>query len=132
MQLKVPLTRVPVCIVCECVLNSPYFWLKIFEQGGHGTGKTGNLFFTISRQGIHREFCLNMENFGDTGKIFWLWLLILEVSFFWISQIFCLASLTITASFEVLLQFTPSWHKFLTCVFTHYLSISMYSQSVIW
>ena len=33
-------------------------------QGGHGTGKTGNLVLTFSRQGKHREFCC------DTGKIF--------------------------------------------------------------
>ena len=32
-------------------------------QGGHGTGKTGNLTLTFSRQGKHREFCC------DTGKI---------------------------------------------------------------
>ena len=31
-------------------------------QGGHGTGKTGNLVLTFSRQGKHREFCF------DTGK----------------------------------------------------------------
>ena len=35
-----------------------------FHQGGHGTGKTGNLTLTFSRQGKHREFCC------DTGKIF--------------------------------------------------------------
>ena len=34
------------------------------RQGGHGTGKTGNLVLTFSRQGKHREFCC------DTGKIF--------------------------------------------------------------
>ena len=34
------------------------------SQGGHGTGKTGNLVLTFSRQGKHREFCF------DTGKIF--------------------------------------------------------------
>ena len=32
------------------------------NQGGHGTGKTGNLIFTFSRQGKHREFG------SDTGK----------------------------------------------------------------
>ena len=31
-------------------------------QGGHGTGKTGNLVRTFSREGKHREFC------SDTGK----------------------------------------------------------------
>ena len=35
---------------------------KAQEQGGHGTGKTGNLVLTFSRQGKHREFC------SDTGK----------------------------------------------------------------
>ena len=34
------------------------------NQGGHGTGKTGNLVLTFSRQGKHREFCCN------TGKVF--------------------------------------------------------------
>ena len=34
------------------------------NQGGHGTGKTGNLDLTFSRQGKHREFCCN------TGKVF--------------------------------------------------------------
>ena len=33
-------------------------------QGGHGTGKTGNLVLTFSRQGKHREF------FCNTGKVF--------------------------------------------------------------
>ena len=32
------------------------------KQGGHGTGKTGNLVVTFSRQGKHREF------YFDTGK----------------------------------------------------------------
>ena len=36
-------------------------------QGGHGTGKTGNLVLTFSRQGKHREFCF------DTGEIFKTW-----------------------------------------------------------
>ena len=40
-------------------------WCKfLLPQGGHGTGKTGNLVLTFSRQGKHREFCF------DTGKIF--------------------------------------------------------------
>ena len=34
------------------------------SRGGHGTGKTGTLVLTFSRQGKHREFCF------DTGKIF--------------------------------------------------------------
>ena len=40
-------------------------------QGGHGTGKTGNLVLTFSRQGKHREFGFDTgKNFEDTGKIF--------------------------------------------------------------
>ena len=38
---------------------TPCYW---HLQGGHGTGKTGNLVLTFSRQGKHREF------FFDTGK----------------------------------------------------------------
>ena len=34
----------------------------VSNQGGHGTGKTGNLVLTFSRQGKHREFS------SDTGK----------------------------------------------------------------
>ena len=37
---------------------------SVNHQGGHGTGKTGNLTLTFFRQGKHREFCC------DTGKIF--------------------------------------------------------------
>ena len=44
-----------------------------FTQGGHGTGKTGNLAVNFSRQGKHREFSkfnfLHRENCGNTGKI---------------------------------------------------------------
>ena len=42
-------------------------------QGGHRTGKTGNLAVNFSRQGKHREFSkfnfLHRENCGNTGKI---------------------------------------------------------------
>ena len=38
-------------------------------QGGHGTGKTGNLAVNFSRQGKHREFSkfdfLHRENFEN-------------------------------------------------------------------
>ena len=44
----------------------------MLEQGGHGTGKTGNLVLTFSRQGKHREFCSDKEKFANTGKIFGL------------------------------------------------------------
>ena len=38
-------------------------------QGGHGTGKTGNLVLTFSRQGKHREFCFDTgKNFETQGK----------------------------------------------------------------
>ena len=51
--------------------------MSIFEQklgqGGHGTGKTGNLAVNFSRQGKHREFSkfifLHRENGANTGKI---------------------------------------------------------------
>ena len=42
-------------------------------QGGHGTGKTGNLAVNFSRQGKHREFSkivfLHRENGANTGEI---------------------------------------------------------------
>ena len=44
-----------------------------YDQGGHGTGKTGNLVVNFSRWGKHREFgtfnFLHRENCGNTGKI---------------------------------------------------------------
>ena len=47
--------------------------VRALEQGGHGTGKTGNLAVNFSRQGKHREFSkfnfLHRENCGNTGKI---------------------------------------------------------------
>ena len=58
------------------ILNFMSFWLILFinqRQGGHGTGKTGNLAVNFSRQGKHREFSkfdfLHRENCGNTGKI---------------------------------------------------------------
>ena len=49
----------------------PNLWKQC--QGGHGTGKTGNLAVNFSRQGKHREFSkfnfLHGENCGNTGKI---------------------------------------------------------------
>ena len=50
-----------------CNMNIDISYLNDFTihiQGGHGTGKTGNLVLTFSRQGKHREFSF------DTGKIF--------------------------------------------------------------
>ena len=50
------------------------FWLvhrQIQLQGGHGTGKTGNLVLTFSRQGKHREFRFDTgKNFETQGKYF--------------------------------------------------------------
>ena len=45
---------------------------KVFKfQGGHGTGKTGNLVLTFSRQGKHREFCFDTgKNLETQGKYF--------------------------------------------------------------
>ena len=40
-------------------------------QGGHGTGKTGNLVLTFSRQGKQREFCFDTGKNSETqGKYF--------------------------------------------------------------
>ena len=46
---------------CSLGIQRDLFYAKL-HQGGHGTGKTGNLVLTFSRQGKHREFC------SDTGK----------------------------------------------------------------
>ena len=54
-----------------------FLWILKFagcqDQGGHGTGKTGNLAVNFSRQGKHREFSkfifLHRENGANTGKI---------------------------------------------------------------
>ena len=49
------------------------FYSSILMQGGHSTGKTGNLAVNFSRQGKHREFSkfnfLHRENCANTGKI---------------------------------------------------------------
>ena len=53
-----------------------------YNQGGHGTGKTGNLVLTFSRQGKHREFCCNTGKVFETqGKYFWLYLLMQKACF---------------------------------------------------
>ena len=44
---------------------------RLQQQGGHGTGKTGNLVLTFSRQGKHREFCFDTGKNSETqGKYF--------------------------------------------------------------
>ena len=50
--------------------NVFFFLMAVkFIQGGHGTGKTGNLAVNFSRQGKHREFSkfnfLYRENFEN-------------------------------------------------------------------
>ena len=60
--------------VTVCGLTQYYSWIYVQDtQGGHGTGKTGNLAVNFSRQGKHREFSkfkfLHRENCGNTGKI---------------------------------------------------------------
>ena len=51
-------------------------------QGGHGTGKTGNLVLTFSRQGKHREFCSSTGKiFKTQGKYFLLYLLLQKACF---------------------------------------------------
>ena len=56
-------------------------WCTIW-QGGHGTGKTGNLVLTFSGQEKHREFCCNTGKVFETqGKYFWLYLLVQKACF---------------------------------------------------
>ena len=54
-------------MIISNIILTRFKWFKRmdnekYSQGGHGTGKTGNLVLTFSRQGKHREFC------SDTGK----------------------------------------------------------------
>ena len=58
-------------------------WIYSYErQGGHGTGKTGNLVLTFSRQGKHREFCCDTGKVFETqGKYFWQYTLIQKACF---------------------------------------------------
>ena len=83
-QVKIKLCRRLVCLtsICNqriCKTNSLRGYLRILNfvklnitQGGHGTGKTGNLAVNFSRQGKHREFSkfnfLHRENCANTGK----------------------------------------------------------------
>ena len=48
---------------------TPYTYTR-FKQGGHGTGKTGNLVINFSRQGKHREFRYNTGKIRTTQGIF--------------------------------------------------------------
>ena len=65
--------------ITTCVVK---FQLCKTNQGGHGTGKTGNLVLTFSRQGKHREFCCNTGKIFETqGKYFWLYSLMQKACF---------------------------------------------------
>ena len=59
---------------CKYLQTNGLFTRNVFAsviQGGHGTGKTGNLVLTFSRQGKHREFCFDTgKNFETQGKYF--------------------------------------------------------------
>ena len=57
-------------VICQVVLKiKSLHQLVIISQGGLGTGKTGNLVLTFSRQGKHREFCSNTgKNLLTQGK----------------------------------------------------------------
>ena len=43
-------------------VTTPDLLLEV-NQGGHDTGKTGNLVLTFSRQGKHRKFVVSKESF---------------------------------------------------------------------
>ena len=85
------------------LLYSGLLWWVRF-QGGHGTGKTGNLVLTFSRQGKHREFCCNTGKIFETqGKYLWLYLSLPKACFpSHIFNFFSLASLDILSSFRSL------------------------------
>ena len=89
-------------------------------QGGYGTGKTGNLVLTFSRQGKHREFHSDTgKNLLTQGKYFDCdYLHKKYVYFFLISKFFSLASLGIIFNFNILGAFIPT-----CCVSQFYLYI---------
>ena len=72
------ITYIFVRTVARCVTGQcqQIVLFALLLQGGHGTGKTGNLTVNFSRQGKHREFSklnfLHRENCANTGKILFL------------------------------------------------------------
>ena len=59
------------CVHCRVPWSSCIPHCVYIAQGGHGTGKTGNLVLTFSRQGKHREFCFDTGKNSETqGKYF--------------------------------------------------------------
>ena len=97
-------------------------------QGSHGTGKTGNLVLTFSRQGKHREFCCNTGKIIETQeKYFWLYLLLQKACFpSYISLFFCLPLLGILSSFRwlFLILFLPVYLLFYFLSISHWLQVS--------
>ena len=65
--IEIMLTRSKRCRICTKMPDHS------LDQGGHGTGITGNLAVNFSRQGKRREFSkfnfLHRENCANTGKI---------------------------------------------------------------
>ena len=102
--------------VCSCTFSDTFE----LNQGGHGTGKTGNLVLTFSRQGKHREFC------SDTGKNLPtqhrenIWTVIIYTLIFSNFKNFSLASLSIVFDFKVLCTFNPTCYvsKFYLCIYS--------------
>ena len=98
-------------------------------QGGHDTGKTGNLVLTFSRQGKHREFYFDTgKNFETQGKYVFVTqgkylTLIIKIKSMFIfldfKKNFSLALLGISLHFKVLSTFaSKSFICYCTCVFT--------------
>ena len=96
------------------------------SQGGHGTGKTGNLVLTFSLR-EHREFC------SDTGKDLLTQGKYLDCDYkhkkyvyiFEFQKKFSLTSLGIIFNFRVLCTFVPTCYvsQFYLCIYSmsHYI-----------
>ena len=94
-------------------------------QGGHGTGKTGNLALTFSRQGKHRKFCCNKrKSLRHRENILTVIINISNVLLYSNFKDFSLALLDIILNFKVSSKFTPTCHMyhFYLCIY----SLSLY------
>ena len=90
-------------------------------QGGHGTGKTGNLVLTFSRQGKHRQFCSDTgKNLLTQGKYLDCDYLHKKYVYYFKFQKF------LTSEYYIHLFPHAIWPNF-TCVFTLSLSIFMHN-----
>ena len=103
------------------------------KQGGHGTGKTGNLVLTFCRQGKHREFCSGTgKNLLTQGKYLDCDINIKSMLIFLNFKFFSLALLSIIFNFKVLCVFVPH----MLCIPmlpVYFLSVSVYSYIIfIW